>query len=232
LANALKWRVFVYTSAELGFTGALPRIRFGEFMKKTYLRTGVAALACALGLSACGGSGGELVLGGNISGLTKESVVLQNNGAHDYAVTPMMLGANGAFYFPETVGVDEQYHVTVKSWPSNVDHCDVTNGVGRSAFNVTNIFVNCFLKTHSLGGTVSGLAAGSLVLVNGNDKTEVTAGSGTFTMPAKVGEDIPYGVSILSAPANLSCTVANGTGTMGKTDIANVAVSCVAKSGT
>lgn len=201
-------------------------------MKKTYLRVGVAAMACALGLSACGGSSGQLVLGGKLYGLTKESVVLQNNGAHDYTVTPSMLGASGEFLFPDLIGVDEQYNVTVKSWPSNVDHCEVSGGAGRSAFNVYSVVVNCILKTHSLGGTVSGLTSGSLVLVNGNDKIELPAGSGGFTMPAKVGEDVPYGITILSAPANLACSVANGSGTMGTADVANVAVSCVPKSGT
>jgi hypothetical protein len=200
-------------------------------MKKTYLRAGVAAMACALGLSACGGSSGDLVLGGYISGLTKETLVLQNNGAHDYAVTPATLGANGLFYFPDLVGVDEQYNVTVKSFPSNVDHCDVANGSGRSAFNITTVSITCVLKSHSLGGNVSGLTGGSLVVVNGNDKKEILA-DGSFTMPTKVGEDVPYGISILSKPDNLTCTVANGSATMGTTDVANVAISCVPKSGT
>jgi hypothetical protein len=201
-------------------------------MKKTYLRAGVAAMACALGLSACGGSSGQLELGGYISGLTKESLVLQYNGAHDYAVTPSMLGANGLFYFPDLIGVDEQYKVTVKSWPSNVDHCDVANGTGRSAFNVTNVIVTCILKSHSLGGTVSGLTSGTLTVVNGNDKKDIAAGATSFTMNAKVGEDIPYGISILSKPDNLTCTVANGSATMGTADVSNVAISCVPNSGT
>lgn len=201
-------------------------------MKNTYLRAGVAAMACALGLSACGGSSGQLVLGGYISGLTKESLVLQYNGAHDYTVTPSMLGVNGRFYFPDLIGVDEQYTVTVKSFPSNVDHCDVTNGTGRSAFDVTNVMVACVLKSHTLGGTVSGLTSGTLTVVNGNDKKDIPAGATSFTMNAKVGEDVPYGISILAKPDNLSCTVANGTATMGTADVANVAISCVPNSGT
>jgi hypothetical protein len=201
-------------------------------MKKTYLRAGVAAMACALGLSACGGSSGQLVLGGYISGLTKESVVLQYNGGHDYTVTPAMLGLNGQFYFPDLIGVDEQYTVTVKSWPSNVDHCEVANGTGRSAFDITNVMVTCFLKTHTLGGKVSGVTGGTLVVVNGNDKLEIQPGAQTFTMPAKVGEDVPYGITILSKPDNLNCTVANGSGTMGTADVGNVVISCGSKTGT
>lgn len=199
-------------------------------MKKTYLRVGVAAMACALGLSACGGSGGQLVLGGYISGLTKDSLVLQYNGGHDYAVTPAMLGINGQFYFPDLIGVDEQYTVTVKSFPSNVSGCTVTNGTGRSAFDVTNVLVTCTLKSHSVGGTVTGLTSGPLTVVNGTDKLDIPAGSGSFTMPGKVGEDIPYGITILAKPDNLNCSVTNGSGTMGTADIGNVAIACVPKS--
>lgn len=201
-------------------------------MKKTYLRAGVAALACALGLSACGGSSGELVLGGYIYGLTKESVTLQNNGKHDYTVTPAMLGASGEFYFPDLIGVDEQYNVTVTKWPSNVESCTVANGSGRSAFNVYNVQVTCTLKTHSIIGKITGLTSGTVVVVNGNDKKEILPGTDTFTMPTKVGEDLPYGITILSKPDNLNCTVANGTGKMGTADVTDVVISCASNTGT
>jgi hypothetical protein len=196
-------------------------------MKSSYLRVGAAALACALGLSACGGSSGQLLLGGVVSGVTKDSLVLQNNGAHDYTIT-----VSGPFNFPDLVGVDEQYNVTVKSFPSNVESCTVTNGSGRSAFNVNNIGVTCFLKTHDLGGTVTGLGdASGLILVNGADKVPVPAGTTSFSM-TKVGEDAPYGITVLTQPAGLTCTVANGTGTMGTSNVSNVSVSCVPASGT
>jgi hypothetical protein len=196
-------------------------------MKSSYLRVGVAALACALGLSACGGSSGQLLLGGVVSGVTKDTLVLQNNGAHDYAIK-----SSGQFYFPDLVGVDEQYNVTVKSFPSNVESCTVTNGSGRSAFNVTSIIVVCTLKTHALGGTVTGLGtAGGLVVVNGTDKVAIPAGATSFSM-AKVGEDSPYGITVLTQPAGLACAVVNGTGTMGTSDINNVSLSCAPASGT
>lgn len=46
-------------------------------MKNSYL--GAAMLACALGLAACGGgSSGELLLGGQVFGVTKDGLVLQD----------------------------------------------------------------------------------------------------------------------------------------------------------
>lgn len=191
-------------------------------MKNSYL--GAAMLACALGLAACGGGGsGELLLGGSLFGVTKDGLVLQNNGGADLAI-PANHG--GTFYFKDLIPRDSTYNVTVKSIPDNATQCDVENPTGRSAFNVTNVYVVCTLKTHALSGTITGMGdAGGLVLVNGADRVEVPAGATTFSMKA-VGEDSPYGITILKNPAGKVCTITNNVGTMLKADIANVQVTC------
>jgi hypothetical protein len=197
-------------------------------MKNSYLRATMAALACVAGLSACGGSeSGQLLLGGRIYGVTKDGLVLQNNGAHDYAPTAAALAASaGQFYFPDLISLDDAYNVTVKAIPSNVTVCNVTGGSGRSAFNVTSVQVVCELKTHALGGTISGLGNDSgLVLVNGSDRKPVDPGKTSFAMDP-VGEDVPYGITVLSSPVGKACTVTNGVGTMGTADVANVVVDC------
>jgi hypothetical protein len=195
-------------------------------MKSSYLRAGVVALACALGLAGCGGSSGELELGGTATGVTKDTLVLQNNNGHDLTLT-----ASGMFFFNDLIGVDEQYNVTVKSIPSNVDHCDVFGGSGRSAFNVTNVQVVCYLKVHKLGGDITGLGnASGLVLVNGTDKVAVAAGAGHFEM-TPVGEDAAYGVTVLQSPPGLACTASNASGVMGQGDIETLAVNCVSAPG-
>jgi hypothetical protein len=191
-------------------------------MKSSYLRAGVVALACALGLAGCGGSSGQLELGGTASGVTKPSLVLQNNNGHD-----LTINASGMFFFNDLIGVDEQYNVTVKSIPPNVDHCDVFNGSGRSAFNVTSVAVVCTLKVHKLGGDITGLGnASGLVLVNGTDKVAVPAGAGHFEM-TPVGEDSAFGVSVLQSPPGLTCTAYGASGIMAQADIENLTVNCV-----
>jgi hypothetical protein len=195
-------------------------------MKSSFLRAGVA-LACALGLSACGGGGGQLVLAGNAYGVTKAGLVLQNNGGSDLAVAPT--GANPVpFSFANLVEVDATYNVTVKAIPPNAQSCDVSNATGRSAFNITNVIVSCTLKTHKLTGTINGLGnVSGLVIVNGSDRKPIAAGATTFEMDP-VGEDQPYGITVLPPqPSGLVCTVTNGVGTMLTTDIANVVVNCV-----
>jgi hypothetical protein len=192
-------------------------------MKSSYLRAG-AALACALALSACGGGDGDLVIGGSFTGVTKSGLVLQNNGGSDLPISPNSAGF-GRFQFPDLVETDSSYKVTVKSVPSNASGCEVTNGAGKVAFHISNIMVSCNIRQHALKGTISGLTGNNLVLVNGPDRVAVPAGATSFTM-ATVSEDAPYGVTILTQPDNQNCTVANGTGTVGQTDVTNVAVTC------
>ena len=192
-------------------------------MKSSYLRAG-AALACALALSACGGGDGDRVIGGTFSGVTKPGLVLQNNGGSDLPITPTGVGS-GQFYFPDMVETDSDYNVTAKSFPSNAETCTVTNGKGRVAIDITNIHVACTIRQHELKGSVTGLTGNNLVLVNGSDRVAVAAGATSFTM-AKVNEDAPYGIAILTQPDNQTCTVANGTGTVGQADVTNVTVTC------
>ena len=193
-------------------------------MKSSYLRAG-AALACALALSACGGSDGDLGLGGEFFGVTKPGLVLQNNGGSDLAIAPTANGS-GRFLFTELMETDSDYNVTVKSIPSNAEKCEPRMNTGKVAFTITTIDIVCTIKTHSLTGSVSGLTGNNLVLVNGADRIPVAAGATTFAM-SRVNEDAPYGVAVLTQPDNQTCTVANGSGVMGANDVTNVAVTCV-----
>jgi hypothetical protein len=46
-------------------------------------------------------------------------------------------------------------------------------------------------------------------------------------LPTKIGDGFAYGVTVLTQPAGLTCTVQNGVGKMGTTNVSNVAVNCV-----
>lgn len=197
-------------------------------MKSSYLRAGV--LACAAALSACGGGGKDLLVGGTIYGLTKEGLVLQINGGADLTVPK---GA-ASFYFE--FESDTAFEITVKSNPSNAKCSVVSGGKGStSTFNLTNVVVACATTTHKLSGTVTGLGgATGLILTNGPDQQPVTpsqpAADGSYPPVtvnfAPVAEESPYGVTVLHQPDNKVCAVANGVGTMGTTDITNLQVNC------
>ncbi len=191
-------------------------------MKSSYLRAG-AALACAVALSACGGSDGQLYLGGQFYGVTKAGLVLTNNGGSDKAITPTSNG-RGDWYFDTLIASDDRYNVQIKAEPSNVSGCRIENGSGRAGYHVYTVEVICDVRLHGLSGTVSNLK-GELVLANGSDNVTLQPGATSFKL-ADIPEDSPYGVSILRQPANQTCTVSNGSGAVGPAPVTNVAVTC------
>lgn len=195
-------------------------------MMRSPLRAGLA-LACVLSLSACGGGDGDYYIGGSVTGVTKSGLVLQLNGADDLAVD-----AAGSFYFDKRIATDKTYKVTVKSIPANVEKiedCSVLNGTGKAIYTVSNVYVNCTIRKHALGGSIIGLdGASGLALVNGSDRIAVPQAdlaAGKFSM-APVSEDSPYGVAILTQPAGRTCSVENGSGKMAQADVASIVVRC------
>ena len=190
-------------------------------MKSLFLRSGVA-LACALTLASCGGSGSSLYIGGAVVGLTRDGLVLTNNNGPDLVVP-----ANAtSFVFPDLVGNDADFNVRVKSSPTSAV-CTASSNTGRTTtYDISTVVISCVTNTYDLGGTVSGLKAEGLVLVNGPDRVAVPANATTFKF-SKVGDGSPYGVTVLTQPTNQTCTVTNGTATMGAAAVNNIQVNCV-----
>lgn len=84
--------------------------------------------------------------------------------------------------------------------------------------------------TYAIGGSVSGLQGAGLVLQdNGGDDIAIAAdGSFSFATPLAAGAS--YQVSIKTAPGSpaQTCTVGNGSGTVGHAPVSNVSVVCAA----
>ena len=196
-------------------------------MKSSILRAGVVALACALGLSACGGGSGDLYLTGAVYNVTKDGLVLQNNGGDDTPVTTPYT----SFQFNNRVSTDDQFNVTVKSIPSNAESCTVNNAKARANYyTIAQISVTCTIRKRALTANIVNLTTSGLVLINGADKQTVPAGSKTWTM-TPVNEDGAYGVTVLTQPTGQTCTVSggssgNGAGIMGATETTTVTVTC------
>lgn len=198
-------------------------------MKSSILRAGVVALACALGLSACGGGSGDLYLTGAVYNVTKDGLVLTNNG-EDLAVTTPYT----SFQFNNRISTDDQFDIQVKSVPSNVEKltdCVVNNGKARANYyTIAQISVTCTIRKRKLTASIVNLKGDGLVLVNGSDRQTIPAGTATWPM-ASVNEDGPYGVTVLNQPAGQTCAVSggssgNGSGLMGATEDTTVTVTC------
>lgn len=193
-----------------------------------------AAAIVVLALAGCGGGGGssnnnndnqpppaQYTIGGTVSGLSGTGLVLQDNGGDNLAIK-----ADGAFTFATKVASGSAYKVTVMTQPSNpTQTCTVTNGTGTASGNVTNVTVSCGSGV-TIGGTVSGLTGTGLVLQdNGADNLSITQ-NGAFTFATPVASGQPYAVTVSTQPSGQTCTVANGTGTTGSSNVTNVAVNC------
>jgi hypothetical protein len=208
-------------------------------MKSLFLRSSVA-LACALSLAACGGGSGNLLLGGQVTGLTTKGLVLQNNLGPKLTVEP---GVN-SFGFVEPIREDEGYDVTIAAQPADAK-CTVSGGKGKAgAFNVNTVVVSCVTDTRPVGGPVVNLTTNGLVVINGSDQQSIPAGATSFTMdkpvtgpapapgadpapvPGQVPIGAPYGITVLKQPADHTCTVQNGSGTMTKAGASNVIITC------
>ena len=80
--------------------------------------------------------------------------------------------------------------------------------------------------TYGLSGTVSGMNGGTLVLqVNTRPDTHVSA-NGDITLASGLATGTAYTVIVKTSPANYTCTVANGTGTIASANVSNVQVTC------
>ena len=83
--------------------------------------------------------------------------------------------------------------------------------------------------TYRIGGTVTGLETGQTVALqnNGGDTVTVSA-NGVFAFTSAQQSNTAYGVSVSSEPtARTTCTVSNGSGTVGTANVSSVGVSCV-----
>ena len=81
-------------------------------------------------------------------------------------------------------------------------------------------------STYSVGGTLSGLTSGTVVLQdNGGDNLSVSA-TGPFTFATKLASGAAYSVTVQSSPSGQACTVASGSGTVASANITSVAVTC------
>ena len=200
-------------------------------MISTFLRLAVATVFAAT-LAACGGKA-SFTVSGSIGGsddtnLKNDGLVLAN------ADQTLAVAANATtFSFAKQIDYGVTYAITVKTQPRH-QFCSIFNGSGTAGQTASiNALVRCLQNAYSIGGTISGLTVGGLVLTNGSTGGTVgpfSAGTSVpFTFAASVFDGTVFGVTVLTQPPGLFCSVANGTAVMGEAAVTNIAVSCVPK---
>jgi uncharacterized delta-60 repeat protein len=82
--------------------------------------------------------------------------------------------------------------------------------------------------THTVGGIVSGLTSGSLVLKNNNgDDLTISANSTSFTFATALASGAAYAVTVATQPSGLTCSMSSGGGTIASANVTNVVMACV-----
>jgi hypothetical protein len=163
-------------------------------------------------------------VGGNVSGLTAAGLVVQLNGAGNVSVAS---GAT-AFAFATALSSGQAFAVTINTQPTGLT-CALANASGTiGSANVTNVAISCAPTTYTVTASISGLIANGLTLqLNANSSVAVASGATTYTFSNTLLTTQTYGVAILGQPTGLTCTLANGSGTIGSANVSNVAVNCI-----
>lgn len=161
-------------------------------------------------------------LGGTIRGLGNNAGLTLTNGSDTLAVA----AGSTRFTMPTPIDFGSAYSVAVQTAPAGLT-CTASSASGTMpAGNVAGIIIACSDQSYTVGGTISGLSSSGLVLINGNDTLAVSSGASSFTMPTAVAYTSAYAVTVQTQPTGLSCSVSNGTGTMGSAAVTNIAVTC------
>jgi len=204
----------------------------------------VAALMLAAALSACGGKA-QFAVQGTIEGLNNSGLVLANGSD----TLPVPSGAT-SFTMPRQISYGTDYNVTVLANPAHQNCAPIAGASGSAGHTVSiAVAIRCIQNSYAVGGYFTGLfptpATGTtaaaprvVVLLNGSTGGQVSVssanandtvlGKGEFQLPA-VADGAAYGVTILSQPADINCTLANNTGVVNGVIVSNMILNCTPK---
>ena len=131
------------------------------------------------------------------------------------------------FTFPTALALGRSYEVAVTHNPPGLV-CTVSNGTGTiTNSSIDNVMVSCADASYTVGGTVSGLTSGGLVITDtAGAVLPVAAGASQFTLPGLVAFGSAYSVTVQNQPQHQTCSISGGTGTMDAGNVSSVVVTC------
>jgi hypothetical protein len=86
-------------------------------------------------------------------------------------------------------------------------------------------------STYTVSVAVSGLSGAELVLQDNGGNNLAVSSSGTLKFSAALASGANYSVTVLAQPSGQTCSVVNGSGTVGASNITNIVVSCIGSTG-
>jgi hypothetical protein len=112
--------------------------------------------------------------------------------------------------------------------------CQGAAGTTPAVAILTIVVTPVAASTFTVGGTVTGFPSGTSItlLDNGGDALTLTntsnATSENFVFATPLAGGAAYSVAVQTAPAGETCSVGNGSGTIGSANVTNVNISCAA----
>jgi hypothetical protein len=221
---------------------------------KFHLVRPALALASSVVLASCGGGGKETFpVKVTVIGVQYPGLILTTNGQELPIPVPAKAGDTVVATFPNGLDYGTYYNVIPKGGTAGAGggaqpahQTCVTNGVPReygtagqtasvesARTPAIEVSYKCDIISYPLSGTISGVNAGTITLINGSN-SQVTIDTSTTTTfalsPVPFGTS--FGVTVLTQPAGYTCTVSNGVGVMNEAFEAlggnkTVAVNCV-----
>jgi hypothetical protein len=159
-------------------------------------------------------------IGGSVSGLTANGLVLTDNGGNALSVSS---GAS-SFTFSTPLSYNASYTVAVSTQPTG-ELCTVGSASGTVTATVTSVSVSC-VASFTISGTISGLTVGSVVLANSGATVTVSAGASSWAFTGSFASGAAYAVTVQTQPTGETCQVISGASGSLTANVSNVTVQC------
>jgi hypothetical protein len=162
-------------------------------------------------------------IGGNISGLNGDSLIIQNSAADDTTITE-----NGHYTLLGTYSDQSTYNLSIVKQPTNPNqHCRLSkiNGIVDGE-DVIDADVTC-LNTYSVNGEVFDLNSRGTITVglNSSEYLEITE-DGAFQFDMEIENGQSYNVIQSSDGQPVICDIVNGSGVIDSYAITDVYIYC------
>jgi Galactose binding lectin domain len=165
------------------------------------------------------------VVGGTVTGLAGDGLVIQNNGAHDLSIS-----GSGSFAFTPPLSSGDAYAITVKTNPTDPwQTCALTSGGSGTITNADiSAKITCTSNPYPISVAVTNVKGAGLVLQNNAGDNLAVATDGTYVFATPVRSGLTYAVTVLTQPSNpwQTCSVTAPAGSVAGAGV-TLAVACV-----
>ena len=160
-----------------------------------------------------------------VGGGTQTFTATDANDSSNAGVTWSMGSGAGALSASSTTSVTYTAPSVVSS--ATTVTLTATSIADKTTSNAATITLNPPRTAQTtIGGTISGLTASGLMLSDSTDTVSPAANATSFVFPTPLASGASYSVTVSAQPSGQTCTVTNGSGTVGSSNVTNVQVAC------